>query len=135
MQMVDKKFIKIKTITYLIYGLYLGTIFLPLLSIAGIFLVYLFASDAKDFLISHYRFLRRTFWLGMICTVLTMLFTLLSMSVSLFIPSSNPLSYSLCLIGFAFLLMILFWWVIRLARGLKSLLESQPISDANRWGF
>ena len=106
----------IKTVAYVIYALYLGGTVLPMLPIVGIIFSYIFENDAKNdpIMQSHFRFLIRTFWLGVLY------FTLASVSI-------------IVLVGFILLPICFIWWLIRLIRGVKSLMRDEAIADPSSW--
>jgi uncharacterized membrane protein len=101
--------------TYVIYILYM-LICVPALPLLGIIFAYIFENDAKSILKSHYTYLIRSFWIG-----------LLYFSISA--------SLVLLLIGFALLPICIIWWLIRLVKGLKSLMRNEPISNPKTWIF
>ncbi len=99
-----------KTVAYGIYILYLAAIVLPILPIIGIIFAYIFENDAKSLLKSHYQFLIRSFWISILY------FGIASLLV-------------IFVIGFVLLPLCFIWWIIRMARGIKSLLRHEPIAD------
>ena len=96
------------------YILYLLALIFPLLALAGLIFTYVFRRDAEAYLQSHAQFLIRTFWIGLVYSVI---------------------AGALCfiLIGFLLLFIIAIWWLIRLTIGLKALLEHRAIEHPNRW--
>jgi uncharacterized membrane protein len=79
-------------------------------------LAYVFKNDAKTILKPHYQYLIRSFWIGILYTVV---------------------SLALCPFGIGIALLILssIWWIIRMARGLKSLLYNKAIVNPTSWIF
>lgn len=103
-------------IAYLIYILYYLSLFCPPLAIASIVFAYIFENDAKTILASHYQYLIRSFWLSILYFGIAALLVIAVIGVFL-IP--------ICVI----------WWLIRLTKGLKSLMRNQPIINASTWIF
>ena len=85
-------------------------------SIVGVIMAYVNRSDAPQWLESHYRFQIRTFWIGMLYGFISMLLT----SV---------------VIGFALLLLVLVWWIVRCVKGMRALGERKPVENVESWMF
>lgn len=105
-----------KKVAFAIYCLYLISIVFPLLAIIGVIFAYIFENDARTFLKSHYQYLIRSFWIGLLyfsISVVTIIFI-----VGIFLV---PLS--------------LIWWLIRLAKGIKSLMRHEAIAHPKTWLF
>lgn len=105
-----------KKIAYLIYILYIASIVLPLLPILGVIFAYIFENDAKSFLKSHYQYLIRTFWIGLLY---------FAIAGTLIIAVIGIILTPLCII----------WWIIRIVKGLKSLMNNEPIANPKTWLF
>ncbi len=106
-----------KKVIYGIYILYTFSTVLPVLPIiVGVIFAYVFQNDAKTILKSHYQYVIRSFWIGILYTVV---------------------SLALCpyVIGIALLLLSIIWWIIRMARGLRSLLYNEAIVNPTSWIF
>ena len=100
----------------LIYILYLVSIILGLTSIIGLIMSYVNKGDAPDWLKTHYQFLIRTFWIGLLYSVIG----LILMTV---------------VIGFLVLLFALVWFIIRCVKGMKLLDEGKPHPNPTGWMF
>lgn len=102
-------------IAYTVYILYLA-ICIPALPLLGIIFCYVFENDAKAILKSHYQYLIRSFWIGLLYFCI---------------------ASTLCLVfvGFFLLPLSLIWWFIRHVKGLKSLIRQEPISNPKTWLF
>jgi uncharacterized membrane protein len=105
-----------KKVAYIIYILYLCSLMIPVLPIIAVIFAYIFENDTKNILKSHYQYLIRSFWMGMLYFSIAGVLVLVVIGVAL-VP--------LCII----------WWVIRMAKGLKSLLRNEPISYPKTWLF
>lgn len=101
---------------YCIYVLYLAAIILPILPIIGVIFGYIFENDAKTYLKSHYHFIIRSFWIGCLYFLVA--------GVSLIVG-----------IGIVLIPLVIIWWLIRAAKGLKSLMRKQAITNPTTWLF
>src|SRR4029079_13969692 len=88
-----------RKIAYLIYVLYLCSVLLPILPIVGVIVGYVFENDAKAYLKSHYHYIVRSFWIG----ILYFLFAIASLII---------------VIGIVLVPLCMIWWLIRVAKGL-----------------
>lgn len=100
----------------IVYALYLGSFIVGITLLAGVVVAYIYRNDAEDWLVSHYRFQIRTFWM----------FVLFSLSGGLL---------ALIFIGWLILLFAAVWLIVRCVIGLKRLGERQPIADPASWLF
>jgi len=105
-----------KKMAYAIYVLYLVSLFFPVLPILAVIFAYIFDNDAKSILKSHYQYLIRSFWIGILY------FTIAGLSV-------------LVLIGLILVPLCIIWWIIRMAKGLKSLMRNEAIQRPRTWLF
>ena len=103
-------------IAYAVYILYLTSFIFPVLPILAVILAYIFENDAQSYLKSHYQYLIRSFWLLLLYSIISIL--------TIFILIGIILS-ALCAI----------WWIIRLVKGLKSLMHKEPILNPKVWLF
>ena len=103
-------------ITYAIYFLYLASLMIPVLPILAVVLAYIFENDGRTFLKSHYQYLIRSFWIGLLY------FFIAGIS---FIFIIGMILTPLCVI----------WWIIRIVKGLKSLIHKEPIRNPKAWIF
>ena len=97
-----------------IYVLYLVGFVIGITAIIGIVIAYLNRNKAGGFVETHYTWLIRTFWIGLLFSVI---------------------SFILAFIGIGFLLMIAVavWAIIRLVKGIMALNKNEPIPDPNTW--
>jgi uncharacterized membrane protein len=100
----------------LIYILYLVSIVLGLTSIIGLIMSYINKGDAPEWLKSHYQFLIRTFWIGLLYGLISMIL----MAV---------------VIGFFLMLAVLVWFIVRCVKGMKLLDEGKPHPNPTGWMF
>jgi uncharacterized membrane protein len=99
-----------------IYIAYLGGIILPMLPLIGIICAYIFEKDAKGSLSSHFQYLIRSFWIGM-------LYFLISSALIV------------VLIGIVLVPVAAIWWIVRMIIGLKALSRNEPIVNPKTWLF
>ena len=100
--------------TKIIYILYLVGLVMPLLTIIGLVMAYINIEDSEELLQSHYRFQIRTFWIGLLFSLVSSLLTLV-------------------FIGYFFLIVTVIWFVIRCVKGLKFLDQQQAHPNAVTW--
>lgn len=99
-----------------IYILYLASIVVGLTSLIGVVMAYINRSEAPEWLASHYQYQIRTFWIGLLYTLIGVLLTTV-------------------LIGFAVLLFTLVWLIVRCVKGIKALDMDQPVANPTGWMF
>jgi len=96
-------------VTYVLYGL---SFFVGITAVAGVIINHVKMSDCGDRVArSHHRWLLRTFWFGV-------LWTLVCMALSMVMIG---------LIGFAILWV---WWLYRIIRGALAFAEHRPMPGA-----
>lgn len=100
-------------ITYL---LYLASLLVGVTAIVGVVMAYVNKDDAPDWLKTHYNFMIRTFWIGLLYSFVG--FVLLVVAI-----------------GALILLFTLIWWIIRCVQGLNFLNKNQPVPKPESWLF
>jgi uncharacterized membrane protein len=100
----------------LIYILYLASLIFGLTALVGVVMAYINQREGASWVDSHYRFQIRTFWIGLL------FFAIATVTLGL-------------LVGYLVLLFLLFWWVIRCARGMMYLSRGQAHPDPTGWMF
>jgi uncharacterized membrane protein len=98
----------------LIYILYLVGIIVPVVPIVGVVLAYMYRSQSTGWLESHNTYQIRTFWIGLLYGVISVLLMLL-------------------LIGWLVYIAIVIWLVVRCVKGLQALQRREPIADPTTW--
>ncbi len=98
----------------LIYILYLASIIVGVTSIIGVVMAYLSKDQAPDWLKTHYNFLIRTFWMGLLYSFIGLLLMIV-------------------LIGWIVLIATLIWMIIRCVKGLGYLGRSEPVPNYQTW--
>jgi len=100
--------------TKIIYILYLVGIVMPILTVIGLVMAYVNRETTDDWLNSHFQFQIRTFWLGLLFSMISGLLTII-------------------FIGYFFLLVTALWFIIRCVKGLKYLDQQQAHPNAVTW--
>lgn len=97
-----------------IYILYLVGIVVPLTSLVGVVMAYINRKNAPPWLETHYTFQIRTFWIGLLYSVISYLTTVV-------------------LIGFILLLAMFVWLIVRCVKGMQYLERRQPVPNPETW--
>ena len=100
--------------TKIIYILYLVGMVMPILTIIGLVMAYVNRESTDEWLNSHFQFQIRTFWIGLLFSVISGLLPFI-------------------LIGYFFLLITALWVIIRCVKGLKYLDQQQAHPNAITW--
>ncbi len=100
----------------IIYILYLVGLAVGITAIVGLVMAYVNRNEAPDWLRSHYDFQIRTFWIGVLYSIIGMILTMV-------------------FIGVLVLLFTAVWLIIRVVKGFKVLEQRKPIPDVNTWMF
>jgi uncharacterized membrane protein len=98
-----------------VYILYVVGWIIPIIAqIVGVIFAYIHREDAAPWLQTHYQFQIRTFWIGLLFFVISVV-------------------TSLVYIGWLLLLLTLIWMTVRCAKGLKLLYEGAPYDNPETW--
>ncbi len=100
----------------LIYILYLVSLIVGITSIIAVVMAYINRDGAPEWVQSHYRFQIRTFWIGL-------LFSLIGLVTLVF------------LVGWLILLFVVVWWILRCVKGIKYISANKPCPDPTSWMF
>ncbi len=100
----------------IVYILYLVGLVVGITSIVGVVMAYIYRGDAPEWLRDHYRWQIRTFWIGLLYSLI-------------------GLVTSLILVGYLILLFTLVWYIVRCIKGLQRLDKRQPLPDSGSWLF
>lgn len=98
------------------YVLFLAGMLIPFTPIVAIIMCYVNRGTASPFLASHYTWMIRTFWIGLLYSLIAV--------VTMFI-----------FIGFLLIFVVIVWYLVRLIKGLMALNNRQPITNAETWLF
>ena len=100
----------------LVYILYLVAIFVGITGVIGVVVAYIYRSEAPDWLATHYRFQIRTFWIGLLYTLIGGLTAWL-------------------LVGWLILFFWLIWLIVRCVKGFRYLERREPYPEPDTWLF
>jgi uncharacterized membrane protein len=98
----------------LIYVLYLAGLLVGITAVVGVVMAYIARDRAEGWVVSHYEFQIRTFWLTLLYTVIGVVL-------------------SFVLIGIPVLMATLVWFIIRNVKGLIRASQDEPIPDPKSW--
>ncbi|CAA0092833.1 Uncharacterised protein [Zhongshania aliphaticivorans] len=98
------------------YILYLVGLVVPFAGIAGLVVAYLKKDKASKLEESHFQFIIRTFWIGLLYSLIGIIL-------------------SFVFIGYFVLLFTAIWYLVRTIKGLILLSEKKPIADPSSWFF
>lgn len=98
----------------LVYILYFIGVVTAITAIAGVIVAYLKRGDAPAIAVSHYTFQIRTFWIGLLFSVIS--------AVTLIIG-----------IGFLLAIATLVWYLVRAIKGFMLALDGKPVADPETW--
>ena len=98
-----------------VYILYVVGWILPIIApIVGVIFAYIHRDDAAPWLQTHYQFQIRTFWIGVLFGVISVV-------------------TSLIYIGWLLMLLTLIWMTVRCAKGLKLVYAGAPYDNPETW--
>ncbi len=100
----------------IIYILYLVGLVSGITLLIGVIMAYVNREGAPDWLQSHYRFQIRTFWIGLLYSVIGGILTIV-------------------LIGFLIWLFTVVWLIVRCVKGFKYLERREPVPNVESWMF
>jgi uncharacterized membrane protein len=100
----------------IIYILYLVGLAAGITAIIGAVMAYANRDEGPEWLRSHYRFQIRTFWIGLLYSVIGIIL-------------------SLVFIGVLVLLFTAVWLIIRVVKGFKALEQGRAVENETSWMF
>lgn len=98
----------------LIYGLYLAGFLVALTPLIGVIMAYINRGQAGGWVESHYTYIIRTFWIGLLYSLVCVVLSLLVIGVLLFV-------------------VVAIWAIVRCIRGLQWSTANQPVPDPQTW--
>lgn len=98
----------------LVYILYFIGFVIGITAIAGVIVAYLKRGEATPAAASHLTYLIRTFWIGLLFSVVGIVTALI-------------------LIGWLIMLATLVWLLIRLVKGFMLAMDGKPVPDPETW--
>jgi uncharacterized membrane protein len=100
----------------IIYILYLVSLIVGITSLVGLVMAYVYKPDASGWIKDHYQWQIRTFWIGLLYTILGIILTGIG-------------------IGFLILLFALIWFIVRCVKGLQRLERRESPQNPYSWLF
>ncbi len=97
-----------------IYVLYFLSFVIGITGLIGVVMAYLNRGKAGGFVETHYTWLIRTFWIGLLFSVISFVL-------------------ALAFIGFLLMIAVAVWAVVRLVKGVMALNKNEPIPDPTTW--
>ena len=97
-----------------VYVLYLASLVLGVTLLVGVVMAYVNVGDAAEPLKSHYRLQIRTFWIGLLYSVI-------------------GLVLSFVFVGFLVFLFVAVWLIVRCVKGLKALDRREAYPNVETW--
>lgn len=98
----------------LVYGLYVLGLIVGVSSIVGVIIAYLNRGKTGGWIDTHYTWAIRTFWIGLLFSLISFLLTFVLIGVIGFIAT-------------------LVWFVVRVVIGLQKAGREEPITDPQSW--
>lgn len=103
-----------QTNALVIYIFYLASLVIGVTGIIGIVLAYINRGKAGGFVESHYTFLIRTFWIGLLYALISVVLMMLA-------------------IGFLLMFAVAVWFIVRCILGLQALQRGEPVKNPQSW--
>jgi len=97
-----------------IYILYLASLVIGVTGIVGLVLAYINRGKAGGIVESHYTFLIRTFWIGLLYALIAVVLIFL-------------------VIGFLLMFAVAVWFIARCILGIQALQRGEPIKNPQSW--
>ncbi|UCI07230.1 DUF4870 family protein [Mesorhizobium sp. B1-1-8] len=97
-----------------IYILYLASLVIGVTAIVGIVLAYINRGKAGGFVESHYTFLIRTFWIGILYALISLVLVFL-------------------IVGFLLMFVVAVWFIARCILGIQALQRGEPVRNPESW--
>lgn len=99
-----------------VYILYLISLVIPLTGLVGVIIAYVYEDKQSDWLSSHFRYQIRTFWMGLLYSLIGFL--------TVFV-----------LIGYLILLLVMIWLIVRCVKGMQRLDQQAEVENVESWMF
>jgi uncharacterized membrane protein len=98
----------------LIYIRYLVGLVVPIVPLVGLIMAYMNRDGAADWVKTHYQVQIRTFWIGLLGSIVGFLLTVI-------------------VIGWLVLLAVVVWWIVRCVKGMQGIGRQQPYPNPETW--
>jgi uncharacterized membrane protein len=118
-----------KTTVVVVYALYLaGFVTAGLSTLMGLVMTYVLRGDASDIARTHYVFLQRTFWKGLLFSVIGWVLLVLGLLLSI-ILIGIPLLFAAKIVW----VLAAVWFGARCVLGLLAALDDRPYGQPRSW--
>ncbi len=102
------------TVPLIVYVLYLTGLFVGVTVIIGLVVAYMQQKTAPEWMKSHYRYLIRTFWAGLVLSII-------------------GFATMWLLVGYLILMITMFWFIFRCVMGLIRLQKREAVKHPDSW--
>lgn len=103
-----------KTNVQIVYFLYIAGMFIPILPLVGLIMAYINRDKVGGWVDTHYTYLIRTFWIGLLYGFIAVILMML-------------------LIGFLLLVAVAVWIIVRCIIGLQAAGRGEPVKNPDSW--
>ena len=118
-----------KTTVVVVYALYLaGYVTAGLTTVVGLIMIYVLRAQASDIARTHYRFLVRTFWLGMLWAAAGWLLFIVGLPLTLIL-----IGIPLLLLAKLVWVVTAIWYGVRCVAGLLAAMENRAYGTPESW--
>ena len=118
-----------KTTVMVVYALYLaGYVTAGLTTLVGLVVTYVLRGQASDIARSHYRFLARTFWLGMLWAAVGWMLFIVGLPLSLIL-----IGIPLLVLAKLVWVVAAIWYGVRCVVGLLAAMEDRAYGAPESW--
>jgi uncharacterized membrane protein len=97
-----------------VYILYLAGFVIGITPLVGVVVAYINRGKAESWVETHYTWAIRTFWIGLLYSLIAVVLTIL-------------------LIGFILFIAVAVWFIVRIVLGMQALNRSEPIRKPQSW--
>ena len=103
-----------KTNLQVVYILYIASMFLPFLILVGIVVAYINRGKAGGWVDTHYTWLIRTFWIGLLFIAVSIILAIVA-------------------VGLLLMVVMPIWVIVRCVVGLQAANREEPIKNPESW--
>jgi len=103
-----------KTNLQVVYILYIASMFLPFLLLVGIVIAYINRGKAGGWVDTHYTWLIRTFWIGLLFIAVSIILAIVA-------------------VGLLLMVVMPIWVIVRCVVGLQAANREEPIKNPESW--
>ena len=103
-----------KTNLQVVYILYIASMFLPFLILVGIVIAYINRGKAGGWVDTHYTWLIRTFWIGLLFIAVSIILAIVA-------------------VGLLLMVVMPIWVIVRCVVGLQAANRGEPIKNPESW--